>query len=99
MKARSMEKDIETTETYAQRRRTTQEYQQKYGENTIVLFDLGEHYESYDQSAMLIEKACKDNKLAYHNEHYVYSISKREEDIIFPKIIREGNKIAILETK
>lgn len=71
------------------------EYREKYGENTIVLFESETTYTCYDISA---SKVSKSTGIYLNNIDGIISghFPKRCEDTYFPKLIRDGYKIAIL---
>lgn len=65
------------------------------GQNTIVLFEIGATYEAYDESAELLHKFCKT--FIVHSETFTFTDFKQDsENWIFPCMIREGYKFAII---
>lgn len=68
----------------------------KHGRNTIVLFDTGEQYETYNESAEQVHTHCKFEIIHYGDMAYV-DFKKWCDFWVFPKLVREGYKICILE--
>lgn len=70
----------------------------KYGDNTIVLFENGTHYEGYNESAEHLNTICK--LPITQNGKIAHMVFKRDCDAwIFPKMVREGFQFCILNPK
>lgn len=67
----------------------------QYGDNTIVLFEIGDMYETYNDNAEQIHTICKIPIIHYGNLPYL-DFKKTNEDWVFPKMIRRGFKISIM---
>lgn len=72
------------------------EQREKYGNNTIVLFAVGDRYEAYDESAEALHDICNQPLFFMGN---ISSTDFRKEctDWIYPKMIREGYKLCVFE--
>ena len=68
----------------------------KSGENTIVLFGIGNTYEAYNESAEELHTICKFPII--HFGKIAHLDFKKDCDFwVFPKMVREGFKICIIE--
>lgn len=72
------------------------ELREKYGNNTIVLFAVGDSYEAYNDSAEALHDICKQ-PLFFMGNISSTDFRKKCADWIYPKMIKEGYKICILE--
>lgn len=89
-------RNISSTATQQARAAKSEEYKQKYGRNTIVLYELGTQCKAYGQSATEIARAT--GITTDHQEGIdIVTFPKTSEDIYLPRLVREGYKIAILE--
>lgn len=68
----------------------------KYGESTIVLFEVGDTYETYNENAEQVHTECKLPLNHYGNIAHLY-FPKTRDGWVFRKMIRAGFKICILE--
>lgn len=73
-----------------------QEFRQKYGSKTIVLFRVGACYVSYDQSAIDLSRECGITLYDYSGTSKV-DFPSRQLDWVLPRMIRQGFRIAILD--
>lgn len=74
----------------------TDEIRNKNGNNTIVLFQVGDNYEAYEECAEAIHDIC-GTPLIYQG-NTAFTDFKTECDFwIFPKMIREHYKLCIIE--
>lgn len=88
--------DISSTATMKARAAKSEEYKQKYGRNTIVLYELGAQCKAYGQSATEIARAT--GRTIDHQEGIdTVTFPKTSEDIYLPRLVREGYKIAIIK--
>lgn len=67
-----------------------------HGENTIVLFEIGDTYETYNDNAEQVHTICKFPIIHYGKLPYL-DFKKSCEDWVFPKLVREGFKICIFQ--
>ncbi len=74
----------------------SEEYRQKYGTNTIVLYELGTWCKAYGQSATEIAKAT-GRTIDHQGGIDIVTFPKTSEDIYLPRLVREGYKIAIIQ--
>lgn len=88
-------KDISSTATQQVRAAKSEEYKQKYGRNTIVLYELGTQCKAYGQSATEIAKAT-GRTIDHQGGIDIVTFPKTSEDIYLPRLVREGYKIAII---
>lgn len=88
--------DISSTATQQARAAKSEEYKQKYGRNTIVLYELGAQCKAYGQSAMEIAKAT-GRTIDHQGGIDIVTFPKTSEDIYLPRLVREGYKIAIIQ--
>lgn len=73
-----------------------EEYRTKYGNNTLVLLSVANTYECYNETAEELHKFCKFPIIYYGDIPFVDF--KKECDIwVFPKLVREGFKLCIIE--
>lgn len=72
------------------------EQREKYGNNTIVLFAVGDSYEAYNESAEALHDICNQPLYYQGNISNTYFRSTCT-DWIYPKMIKEGYKICIFE--
>ena len=68
----------------------------KSGKNTIVLFEVGDNYEAYNESAEALHDICN------HRLFFMWSMSsthfnKECFDLVAPKMIRKGYMFCIYE--
>lgn len=88
--------DICQNATLKVRAAKSAEMREKYGNNTIVLFQSETQYMAYDASAEDLSKATGIylNKIDGITSGW---FPKKSDAIYFPRCIREGFKIAILD--
>lgn len=72
------------------------ELREKYGNNTIVLFAVGDRYEAYDESAEALHDICKQ-PLFYQGSISSTDFRKTCTDWIYPKMIKNGYKLCVFE--
>lgn len=72
-----------------------EEYEKKFGTNTIVLLEIGNRYETYNKSAAQLHTICKFPIIHYGNTATL-DFKKDCDTWVFPKMIREGFKICII---
>ena len=72
------------------------ELREEYGNNTIVLFAVGDSYEAYDESAEALHDIC-NQPLYYQGNISSTYFRTRCTDWIYPKMIRAGFKLCIFE--
>lgn len=72
------------------------EQREKYGNNTIVLFAVGDSYEAYNESAEVLHDIC-NQPLYYQGNISSTDFRTTCSDWIFPKMIKEGYKICIFD--
>lgn len=72
------------------------EQREKYGNNTIVLFAVGDRYEAYNESAEALHDIC-NQPLFFMGTISSTDFRKECTDWIYPKMIREGYKLCIFE--
>lgn len=97
--SRTMEITLQTICQYATnkvRAAKSAEMREKYGNNTIVLFESETHYMAYDASA---EDLSRATGIYLNNIDGMITgwFPKKADTTYFPKCIREGYKIAILD--
>lgn len=68
----------------------------KNGKNTIVLFEVGNNYEAYNESADALHDICK-TPLTTEGSITSTEFKTENADVIFPKMIRKGYKFCIFE--
>lgn len=68
----------------------------KHGDNTIVLFEIGNTYETYNDNAEQVHTHCKFPIIHFGNIAHL-DFRKTCESWVFPKLIRAGFKICIME--
>lgn len=68
----------------------------KHGENTIVLFEIGDTYETYNDNAELIHKYCKF-PVIYCGHIAHLDFRKDCKFWVIPKMIKAGYKFCIME--
>lgn len=73
----------------------SEEYKQKYGRNTIVLYEIGTQCFAYGQSATEIANAT-GRTIDHQDDTDIVTFPKTSEDIYLPRLVREGYKIAII---
>lgn len=72
------------------------DYREKYGTNTIVLYELGAQCKAYGACAADLARATGVT-LDHRNGIDTVTFPKTSEDIYLPRLVREGYKVAILE--
>lgn len=72
------------------------DYREKYGLNTIVLYELGAQCTAYGQSATEIAKAT-GRTIDHQKGIDIVTFPKTSEDIYLPRLVREGYKIVIIK--
>lgn len=72
----------------------SEELHQKYGDNTIVLFEDSYKYTAYNKDAEIIAEHC-DVLTSFFAEVPAAEFRRDKADIIFPRLVRLGYKIAI----
>lgn len=88
--------DIVQTANMKIRAAKAAELREEYGNNTIVLFAVGNRYEAYDESAEALHDIC-NQPLFYSGSISSTDFRTTCSDWIFPKMIKEGYKICIFE--
>lgn len=68
----------------------------KCGNNTIVLFEVGNNYEAYNESAEVLHDIC-NHRLYFMGRMSSTHFRKECFDLIAPKMIREGYMFCIHE--
>lgn len=68
----------------------------KHGANTIVLFHIGNTYETYNDNAEQVHKVCKF-PIIYYGKIAHLDFKDSCDFWVFPKMVREGFKICIIE--
>lgn len=86
--------DIVQTANLKIRAAKAAEAREKYGNNTIVLFEVGDYYEAYEESAEALHEICKQI-LFFNNPISSTEFRKECSDWIFPKMIKADYKICI----
>lgn len=82
---------------YMQARATkAAEKRAKSGNNTIVLFEVGNKYEAYNESAEALHDIC-NHRLFFMGRMSSTHFRKECFDLIAPKMIREGYMFCIYE--
>ena len=92
--------DITTITQHANnmvRAQETENYMKKYGNGTIVIYQIGDYYKAYGESADRLTEIMKELPLI-ENGISTYEFKKSYQDILFPRIISKGYKIAVLES-
>lgn len=74
------------------------DYRKKYGNSTIVLFHQGGCYLGYGQNADDLSKAT-GLTVQFRNGRQFAEFPEKSSDIYFPRCVREGFKIAIIEVQ
>lgn len=74
----------------------SEEYREKYGQSTIVLFRVGDFWEAYGECAADLARATGVT-LSIQNGMKLAAFPKRSEDVYFPKLVREGFKVALVD--
>ena len=74
----------------------SEELRAKYGDNTIILHELSYYYQAFDDDAKKLEELtnCKAYQFAGLT---IAEFTKKNADIIFPRLVRNGYKLAIIE--
>lgn len=88
--------DIVQTANMKIRAAKAAEQREKFGNNTIVLFAVGDSYEAYNESAEALHDICKQ-PLFYQGNISSTDFRTTCSDWIFPKMIKEGYKFCIFE--
>ena len=88
--------DIAQHATKMVRAQRTENFIRKHGNNTIVLFITGNYLIAYEACAIVLGEILKRHPLK-ENGITTIEFNTRETDIIFPRVIKRGYKIAILE--
>lgn len=68
----------------------------KHGNNTIVLFQIGNQYEAYNESAEQLHTIC-EFPIIHHGNITTLEFNQDCDFWVFPKMIREGYKICVME--
>lgn len=95
----TQEINIQTIAQYANimvRAEKANDFRTKYGENTIVLFEVGNTYEAYNESAEALHDICK-LALIYFGNIATADFKKESDFWVFPKMVREGYKLCIID--
>lgn len=73
----------------------SEEFRAKYGDNTIILHELSYSYQAFDDDAKKLEEHtnCKAYQFAGLT---IAEFTKKNAVAIFPRLVRLGYKIAIL---
>lgn len=74
----------------------SEEIRKTHGTQTIVLFEQGDYYNSYGQSAKDMASILGLSLYTLEGIDYAGILSKTS-DVYFPKLIRKGHKICIFE--
>lgn len=91
--------DIQTINHQANlmiRAQKSEDIRTKSGSNTIVLFAVGNTYEAYNESAEQLHTICKFPIIHYGNIPTL-DFKKNCDAWVFPKMVREGFKLCIIE--
>lgn len=72
------------------------EYETKYGTKTIVLLEMGNTYEAYNDSAELLHTSCEFPIIYYGDIPYI-DFQKECDFWVFPRMIRAGFKFCIIQ--
>lgn len=91
--------DIQTIVQHANlmiRAQRADDIRKKNGSNTIVLFVIGNYYEAYNESAEQLHTICKFPIIHYGNIPTL-DFKKDCDAWVFPKMVREGFKLCIIE--
>lgn len=74
----------------------SEEYREKYGQNTIVLFRVGDFWEAYGECAADLARATGVT-ITIQNGIRTAAYPKRIEDNYLPRIVREGFKVVLID--
>lgn len=74
----------------------TEEVRKNHGENTIVLFEVGDFMETYGQSAVDMARTL-GLTLTHSGNIKVSAYPSKANDTYFPKLVREGYKLCIYD--
>ena len=92
--------DITTITQHANnmvRAQETENYMKKYGDCTIVIYQIGDYYKAYGKSADRITETINQLPLI-ENGIMTYEFKKSNQDILFPRIVKNGYKIAVIKS-
>lgn len=78
------------------RAQRTEEFIKEHGNCTIVLFRTGNYLVAYEACAIVLGEILKRYP-SIENGITTIEFSTRDRDIIFPRVIKRGYKIAILD--
>lgn len=84
------------TASMAARVAKSQKYESMYNGTTITMHKVGNHYESYGNSAEVLHDVCNMCLIYYGTTPYT-DMQPRTLDWVLPKLVREGYKIAIFD--
>lgn len=73
-----------------------EEVRKNHGENTIVLFEVGDFMETYGESAVDMARTL-GLTLTYSGNITVSAYPSKANDTYFPKLVREGYKLCVYE--
>lgn len=92
----AQEINISSTSTqYDERRKKADEIRNKYGDNTIVLFEVGDFYETYGEGAQQMAKAIGVTlRMVDRVKNAAFPV--KAEHTYFPRLVREGFKLCIM---
>lgn len=79
------------------RAQRTENFIKEHGNSTIVLFKIGNYLVAYDACAIVLGEILKRYP-STENGITTIEFNIRDKDIIFPRVIIRGYKIAILES-
>lgn len=82
--------------TWSTKSKITAEYRQKYGTNTIVLFKRGDWYVAYNECADAVVESTGITLEKRAGIRYA-EFPAKASDIYFPRCLRKGYKICIIE--
>lgn len=88
--------DIVQQANYQVRAAKADDIRQKNGQNTIVLFELGNYYEGYNESAEALHDILQFPITSMGKISITY-FKKTCDYWVFPRLIREGYKICIYQ--
>lgn len=78
------------------RAQKSEDIRTKHGDNTIVLFVRDGFYEAFEESAKSLHVICHARLISCGN--IIYTYFKKDSDFwVFPKMIRKGFKLCIIE--
>lgn len=77
------------------RAKKAEEYRKKFGEKTIILFEIGDFYETYEAGAVQMAHALGVT-LRHCGNIKEAAFPSKAKDTYFPKLIRSGYKICIM---